>query len=73
MPDLTPKEMRDHSAKVFVQMDEGLKAHNNPVSVQLSATMHCMQALWEIAAQLGELNERKEHELIESWNLKAVK
>jgi hypothetical protein len=57
MSELTPKQISDHSAKVFTQIDEALKAHNNPVSAQLSAAMQCMQALWEIAAQLGELNE----------------
>ncbi len=58
MPRLTAQDCRDHSEKTFQQIKAGFEEHQNPPSATVSIGVHTLQALWEIAAQLAELNER---------------
>jgi len=55
---MTPEFIRKHSSKMFDDMKTGLEIKGDPVGVQISVGVQIFQALWEIAAQLGELNER---------------
>jgi hypothetical protein len=54
---MTPSEIRVHSAKMFEIIKSGLAKDNNVDSCMLSVQLQIMQASWEIAAQLMELNQ----------------
>ena len=54
---MTPDDFRDHSAKTFETVKQGLARDNNPNSAIISYLAQIMQPQWEIVAQLSELNE----------------
>lgn len=51
------EDIRRHSELTFEVMKTGLAKDNNIQSAAFSAQAHLMQAVWEIAAQLADLNE----------------
>ncbi len=58
-------DIRCHSEKTFEAVRNGLGRENNVDSAIVSAQLHLVQAVYEVAAQLSELNEllRKQPEI----------
>ena len=56
---MSAKAIREHSLKTFNDLQ---KSGTNHLDIICSALMHQMQAMWEIAAQLAEVNERMDNE-----------
>ncbi len=58
-------DIRCHSEITFEDVRNGLRRENNVDSAIVSAQLHLVQAVYEVAAQLSELNEllRKQPEI----------
>jgi hypothetical protein len=54
---MTPEECREISSKNFDAIKKGLEL-GDVAGSQISAITHLFQGVWEIAAQLAELNQK---------------